>query len=154
MEILVVMLVGGMIMAAGLLTMYQVIWGTARTNDQVRALTDANVAAMWLRQDLQMAQDTSLVDGANPASTLTITWTDFTGWAGETSDHSITYARNGNNLIRTYDGSDRSAGRNITAIGFTQNGNFVNATITATGTGISGRTETLGSKVYVHLRPD
>jgi len=156
MEILVVMAVGGMIMAAGLLTMYQVIWGTARTNDQVRALTDANVATMWLKFDLQMVQDTNLVEGV-PSNTLSMTWTNqTTSFDGQTLpvDHTINYARSGNNLVRTYDGSAKTIGRNITSVGFTRNGDYINVAISATGPGIIGRTQTLAFSVYVKVRTE
>jgi len=157
MEILVVMAVGGMIMAAGLLTMYQVIWGTARTNDQVRALTDANVATMWLKFDLQMVQATpGLVEGV-PSNTLSMTWTNqTTSFDGQTLpvDHTINYARSGNNLVRTYDGTPKVVGRNITSIGFTRNGDYINVSISATGPGIIGRTRTLAFSVYVKVRTE
>ena len=157
MEILVVMAVGGMIMAAGLLTMYQVIWGTARTNDQVRALTDANVATMWLKFDLQMVQETpNLVEGV-PSNTLSMTWTNqTTSFDGQTLpvDHTINYARSGNNLVRTYDGSAKTIGRNITSVGFTRNGDYINVAISATGPGIIGRTQTLAFSVYVKVRTE
>lgn len=161
MEILVVMAVGGMIMAAGLLSMYQVIWGTARTNDQVSALTDANLATMWLKFDLQMLQETNLVSGAPPSSTLTMTWMDqTTSFDGQTEavEHSIGYALNGTDLVRTYDGTPRVVGRNITAIGFSRGASpdedYINVSITATGPGIIGRTQTLGFSVYVKVRTE
>jgi len=158
MEILVVMAVGGMIMAAGLLTMYQVIWGTARTNDQVRALTDANVATMWLRFDLQMVQGTpGLVEGV-PSNTLSMTWTNLTtSFDGQSVpvDHTIGYARDGtNNLVRTYDGTPKVVGRNITSVGFTRNGDYINVSISAKGPGIIGQTRTLAFSVYVKVRTE
>jgi len=163
MEILVVMAVGGMIMAAGLLTMYQVIWGTARTNDQVRALTDANVATMWLKFDLQMLQESDLIDSnpvpQDPQNTLIMTWTDWTTSFGDPPQtapvyHTIGYARNGTNLVRTYDGSAKTVGRNITSIGFTRTGDYIHVSVSARGPGIIGRTETLAFSVYVKFRPE
>jgi len=160
MEILVVMLVGGMIMAAGLLTMYQVIWGTARTNDQVRALTDANVATMWLKFDLQMIQETDLPDGGPSRNTLTMTWTDLTGFTGpDPVDYTIHYALNGTNLVRTFgvtgqSGVAKTIARNITSIGFTRTGDYINVSISATGPGIIGRTQSLAFGVYVKSRPE
>jgi len=157
-EILVVMLVGGMIMAAGLLSMYQTIWGTARTNDQVRALTEANVAAMWLKADLGMVQETSLVDGdPNPQSTLNMTWTDLTtSFDGQTVpvDHTIQYVLNGTDVVRTYDGTNKVIARNITSVGFTRNGDYINVSLSATGPGIIGQTRTLAFSVYVKARTE
>ncbi len=159
-EILVVMLVGGMIMAAGLLTMYQTIWGTARTNDQVRALTDANVATMWLKADLQMFQDSvNLLDGGPSQNSLDMTWTDLTTSFGDppqtsSVNHSIQYVLNGTNLVRTFDGKDKTVGRDITSIAFTRSGHYINVAIMARGPGIIGRTQSLAFGVSVKFRPE
>jgi len=151
-EVLVAMAVGGILMAGIVLTIFQVSWGSVRTNDQVVALTDVNYATLWLKKDLQMAQSTSLTDGV-PASSVTLSWTDFTGWATEeTRDHSSTYALSGTELRRTYDGTVRVVGRYITSIGFTQNGRVVTIVITDTGPGVSQRVETL--KFTVQMRTE
>ena len=150
-EILVAMAVGGILMAGVVLGIFQVSWGTVRTNDQVVALTDVNNAALWLKKDLQMVQSTTLTDGVT-ASSVTLDWTDFTGWATEeTRDHSSTYALSGTELRRTdEDGVERVVGRHITSIGFTRDSGVINVVITATGPGNSQRTETL--KFSVHMR--
>ena len=147
------MAVGGIVMAGIVLTIFQVSWGSVRTNDQVVALTDVNYATLWLKKDFQMAQSTSLTDGAPPQSSVTLSWTDFTGWATEeTRDHSSTYALSGTELRRTYDGTVRVVGRHITSIGFTQNGRVVTIVITDTGPGVSQRVETL--KFTVQMRTE
>ena len=155
-EILAVMAIGGMLMSAGLLSIYQVVWGSARTNDQVAALTDANYAALWIKKDLQMARSTSLTDGDPvPQSSVTLEWTDYTSWATEENrDHASTYALSGTELLRTYDGTVSVVGRYITSIGFTQNDRVITCSITATGPGIPERAEMLGFSVITRMRPE
>jgi len=151
-EILVAMAVGGILMAGVVLGIFQVSWGTVRTNDQVVALTDVNNAALWLKKDLQMVQSTSLTNGVT-ASSVTLEWTDFTNFEEEENkNHTSTYALSpsGTKLIRTYDDTPSVVGRHITSIGFTLAGRVINVVITATGPGNSQRTETL--KFTVHMR--
>ena len=155
-EVLVAMVVGGILMAGIVVGIFQVSWGSARANDQVVALTDINYAALWIKKDLQMAQSTSLTDGDPvPQSSVTLEWTDYTGWATEeTRDHTSTFALSGTELLRNYDGTVTVVGRHITSIGFTQNDTVINCVITATGPGITQRAETLKFSVNVHMRPE
>ena len=155
-EILVAMAVGGAVMAAALLSLYQIVWGSARSNDQVAALTDVNYAALWLKYDLQMAQSTNLTDGDPvPRSSVRLSWNDNTGWVAENeSGHYSTYTLSDSDLLRTYDGNVKIVGRYIASIGFTQNGGVVTVNITAAGPGILERAEPLGFSVLTHMRPE
>lgn len=155
-EILVVMAVSGMVMAAALLTIYQIVWGTERSNDQVVALTDAHYAAMWLKWDLQMAQNTNLTDGDPvPKSSASLEWTDYTGFASEDArTHSSNYTLSGTELLRNYDGTTKIVGRHISSISFIQNGSVVTCNLTATGPGIMERVENLEFSIITHMRPE
>jgi prepilin-type N-terminal cleavage/methylation domain-containing protein len=155
-EILVVMAVGGMIMTVALLTIYQIVWGTERSNDQVMALTDAHYAAMWLKWDLQMAQDTNLVDeDPVPKSSVSLGWIDNTGFvAANESAHSSNYTLSGTELLRNYDGTTKIVGRHISSIGFIQNGKVVTCNLTATGPGIMERVENLEFSIITHMRTE
>ena len=154
-EIVLALAVGGMVMTAALLSIYQVVWGSARTNDQVAALTDVNFATLWLKKDLQMAQQTNLDEGAPPQSSVHLTWIDSTGWTtANESDHSSNYTLSGTDLIRTYDGTTRVVGRYISDIGFTRSGRVVSVSITATGPGVTKRDEPLAFSVLTHMRTD
>ena len=155
-EILVVMAVGGMVMAVALLTIYQIVWGTERSNDQVVTLTDANYAAMWLKWDLQMAQNTNLVDwDPVPKSSVSLNWIDNTGFAAEGErNHSSNYTLSGTELLRNYDGTTKIVGRHISSISFIQNGSVVTCNLTATGPGIMERIENLEFSVITHMRPE
>ena len=155
-EILVVMAVGGMVMTVALLTIYQIVWGTERSNDQVVTLTDANYAAMWLKWDLQMAQNTNLVDwDPVPKSSVSLGWIDNTGFvAANESAHSSNYTLSGTELLRNYDGTTKIVGRHITSIGFIQNGKMITCNLTATGPGIMERVENLEFSIISHARPE
>ena len=154
-EIMAVMAVGGMIMTVALLSIYQVVWGSARSNDQVSALTDVNYAALWVKKDLQMAQYTNLAEEGVPQSPpVTLSWIDNTGWAGDNATHSANYILSGTELVRTYDGTPRVVGRYISDIWFTQEGRVITCSITATGSGILEREEPLGFSIVTHMRTE
>jgi prepilin-type N-terminal cleavage/methylation domain-containing protein len=155
-EILVVMAVGGMIMTVALLTIYQIVWGTERSNDQVIALTDAHYAAMWLKWDLQMTQNTDLTDGDSvPKSSVSLGWIDNTGFAtANESAHSSNYTLSGTELLRNYDGTTKIVGRHISSIGFIQNGSVVTCNLTAAGPGIMERVENLEFSIITHMRTE
>jgi hypothetical protein len=120
------------------------------------ALTDAHYAAMWLKWDLQMAQNTNLADGDPiPQSSVSLNWIDNTGFvAANESAHSSNYTLSGTELIRNYDGTTKIVGRHISSIGFIQNGSVVTCNLTATGPGIMERVENLEFSVITHMRPE
>ncbi|MDP2744162.1 MAG: hypothetical protein Q8P00_03735 [Dehalococcoidia bacterium] len=154
MELLVAMAVGGALLAGLVTSIYQVSWYAIRTRDQVVAQTDIDFATLWLKKDIPMAATTDLTDlDPVPRSSVTLTWTDSTGWAPpETASHTSTYALSGTQLLRTYDGAVTIAGRQITYLGFTQSGRIISVVITATGPGISRASETL--KFTVKMLPE
>ena len=148
-EVLVVLAVGSVILVGVVLAIHQVVWGTGRTNSQVVALTNVNYAALFIRKDIQMSQNTDLTDGVS--SSVRLSWIDYTSFGSEdeTSSHSSSYALSGTNLLRTYDGKESIVGRNITYLGFTQDDRVINVVITATGTGFLQRSKTLEFSVYM-----
>ena len=149
-EVLVVLAVGSVILVGIVLSIHQVVWGTGRTNSQVVALTEVNYAALFIRKDIQMSQNTDLTYSGVPKSSVGLTWTDYTGFEPEDErNHICTYALSGTELQRTYDGTVSIVGRYITSLGFTQNDRVVNVVITATGTGVPQRSETLKFSVYM-----
>lgn len=155
-EILAAMAISGMVMTVALLSIYQIVWGTERTNDQTVALTDVNLAALWIKKDLQMAKTTNIIDGDPvPKSTLNLRWVDNTGFVSTNSTvHTSNYTLSGTNLVRNYDGKITTVGRYITSVGFTRNDRIITANITATGSGILEREEILTFGVLTHMRPE
>ncbi|MDP3879731.1 MAG: prepilin-type N-terminal cleavage/methylation domain-containing protein [Dehalococcoidales bacterium] len=154
-EILVVMLVGGMVMAAALSITHHIFRGTDRTNSQTVALTDAAQAAHRIKKDLMMTQNTNLTYGGPPQSAVSLTWTDYTSSFGSSQQtpHSSAYALSDNNLLqRTYDGTVSIVGRSITSLGFTQDGQVITVAITATGPKPQQRMESI--QFSIHMRPE
>ena len=144
-ELLGAMAVSAMVMMGIVLILCQVMTGSDRNRNQVVALTDVNQAALTIKKDLQMAQSTDLADGEPaPQGSVELAWIDYSGFDTETQySHSSSYTLSGNQLRRTYDGTEHVIGRHITYIGFTQNGRMINVVITATSPEPAPRDETL-----------
>ena len=161
-ELLVALAVGGLVIMSAVGVIYQVMWGTSRTNSQVVALTDVHQVALRLKKDLVMAQ---LGEGDFPSggatvitlapggpTTATLGWTDYTSFDPEgNKEHTNKYELLGNGeLQRTYDdGTPSIVGRNITSLEFTQNDRVINVVITATSGDTTPRSETLEFSVYL-----
>ncbi len=150
-ELLVALAVGGLVIVSAVGVIYQVMWGTSRTNSQVVALTDVHYAALQLKKDIVMAQTTDLTDGV-PWDSATLSWTDYTSFdPEENKDHTSAYNLLSDGVLqRTYDGTPSIVGRNITSINFTLDGNrVINVVITATEGDFTPRSETLEFSVYL-----
>ena len=171
-ELLVALAIGSLVVVGALGAIYQVVWGTSRTNSQVVALTDVHQAALRLKKDLQMAQlgeedflpypdDTTVITLTPDGSTATLGWTDYFGdLEPEDRKHSSSYKLLGNGVLqRTYDGTPSIIGRNITFVNFTQNPDrdnpdrdndrVISVVITATEGDVTPRSETLEFTVYL-----
>ena len=148
-ELLVALAVGGLVIMSAVAVIYQVMWGTSRTNSQVVALTDVHQAALRLKKDIVMAQTTDLTDGV-PQASATLSWTDYTSFdPEENKDHTSSYELLDGELQRTYDGTMSIVGRSITFLEFTQNGRVISVVITATEGDVTPRSETLEFSVYL-----
>jgi len=142
-ELLVVLAIGSVILVGASMSFYQIVWGTGRNNSQVVALTNVNQAALAIKKDLMMTQNTDLT-GEVPQSSVTLSWTDYTGFSSENStSHNCQYTLSGTELRRTYDGVMSIVARHITGLGFTQNDRVINVTITATGPSVPQRSATV-----------
>ncbi len=153
-ELLVALAVGSVILTGVVLSLQQILLGTDRSNSQVVALTDIDRAVLEIKKDLMMTQSTNLTDGSPiPQSSVMLSWIDYTsfGSSNQTS-HSSRYTLSGKELRRNYDGTVSIVGRNITSLGFTQNGKAITVAITATGPGIRQRSETL--EFSAHIRAE
>ena len=159
-ELLVALAVGGLVIVSAVAVIYQVMWGTSRTNSQVVALTDVHYAALRLKKDIVMAQTTDLPDGV-PQDSATLSWTDYTSFdPDENKDHSSAYNLLSDGVLqRTYDYEKPSettsiVGRNITSLGFTltpngDNDRVIKVVLTATKGDFTPRSETLEFSVYL-----
>ena len=147
-EVLVVLAVSGVLLTGLITSIFQVATFTDRSNSQVVALTDLNHAALSIKKDLQMTQNTDLADNVTQSS-VWLGWTDYTSFETGNMTHSSSYALSGTELQRTYDGTVGIAGRNITYLSFTQNGRVINVVITAAGSRDPQQSETLKFRVYL-----
>ena len=155
-EILVTLAVGSLIMTGALMSIYQVITGTDRSNSQVVSLTDVTNAARAIKEDLMVTQSSNLTDeDPVPQGSVTLTWIDYTNFSSDNeSYHSSSYTLSGTELLRNYDGTTKIVGRHISSIGFIQNGRVVTCNLTATGPGIMERVENLEFSIITHMRTE
>jgi len=166
-ELLVALAIGSLVIVGAFGAIYQVVWGTSRTNSQVVALTDVHQAALRLKKDIVMAQlddenGDFFSEGATAITltpggpTTTLGWTDYFGdLEPEDRKHSSSYDLLDDGVLqRTYDGTMSIVGRNITFVNFTQNPDrdndrVISVVITATEGDMTPRSETLEFSVYL-----
>ena len=160
-EIMVVMAVGSILMTGIVLSIFQVVSATNRSNSQGVALTDVSQAVLYLKKDFQMAQSTDMGFVEDPvvvvlsSENVTLEWTDFTTPESEEEriNHSVTYSLSDNGVLeRAYDGilPTMIIGRHITYLRFTQlDERVVNIVITATGTQRQQYSKTIEFSVYM-----
>ena len=67
----------------------------------------------WFSRDAYSTEATDLVDGAAPAPSVTMTWTD----SGDVS-HTSTYSIVEDRLVRDYDGNQQIVARDVVSTGF------------------------------------
>jgi VCBS repeat-containing protein len=143
------------LLAAGIATMIIGVLGssiflfwqtTEQGNEQYRALHDVQNAGFWITRDGQRAQSTSLIEGADPVGTMTLSWTD----GGQS--HTVTYSLSGTNLQRNHDGTITTVARYISSVGFSFSAQrVITCAITSSP---QGRWEVSEQTTYkVYLRP-
>ena len=89
-EILLVMAISGIITGGITMTIFQVVEGSARTNNHMIAVRQVQNAGYWVSHDAQMAQSVELEwPEEHPVGSkfpLLLTWTDWDG-----VNHQVTY---------------------------------------------------------------
>ena len=132
-ELLVVLAIEGMILAALVSGIFQIVRGRVDIAQKSVAMADIDNAAHWLVRDLVMAQTTSLIEEAPPVSDITMEWSDLTAWAGDEGsvEHSASYTLSETTLLRDYDGEETIIGRYLTNVGFSIDGKIFTVTLTS-----------------------
>ncbi len=132
-ELLVVTAITGLIVTVVGASTIQIMRGGPQITEKGTAMADIDNAAHWLTRDLVLAQITSLTGGAPPASSITMSWSDLTSWAGDegTVEHSASYTLSGTQLLRDYDGEETIVGRHITNVGFSIEDKMFTVTLTS-----------------------
>jgi prepilin-type N-terminal cleavage/methylation domain-containing protein len=98
-ELMLAMAVTGIITGVITMTILQVVTSTARTNNHMTAVRQAQNAGYWLSRDVQMAQVVTPTDPDPDGFPLALTWTD---WGGTVNN--VTYTLVGTELIRNHNG--------------------------------------------------
>lgn len=132
-ELLVVIAITGVIVTVVGSSIVLIMRGGPQITEKSTAMADIDSVAHWLTRDLILAQTTSLTDGAPPVSSMTMSWSDLTAWAGDEGsvEHSASYALSGTELLRDYDGEETIVGRHITNVGFSIEGKMFTVTLTS-----------------------
>lgn len=149
-ELLVVVAISGVIVTGAFATLNQITLGIPSNNNKTVVLSDINNAASSIRRDIQMAQETNLPVGGTPQNSVTFDWYDFTLFEADNISHSCTYTLSDTNLLlRNYDDTTSIAGRHITNISFSQDGEFINVSVTANVSGWQEKSKTLNFTIYM-----
>jgi len=91
-ELMVAIAISSVITGGITMTIFQVIIGSARTNNHMIAVRQAQNAGYWVSHDAQMAQSVGL--GASSGFPLTLTWTDW----NTNNVYTVIYSLVGNKL--------------------------------------------------------
>lgn len=110
--------------------------GTGISNSQYTAIAG----------DAMNAQATDLVDGAEPVSSATLTWTDEDE---NENTHSASYSLVEGEVLRTHNGITTTIARRVVSVGFSRSGQTLKFTFTVATP--DGGTETKSIEVYARL---
>lgn len=148
-EVLVVVAISGVIVTGAFAALQQTMRGTFSNNSRTVVLSDINNAALYIRRDIQMAQETTLPVDGTPRNSVTFDWYDFTLFEADNISHSVAYTLSDTNLLRNYDDTTSIIGRHITNISFSQDGEFISVSVTANVSGWQAKSKTLNFTIYM-----
>lgn len=123
--------------------------GTAAARTSVTVGAEIREAARWLCRDGIMAETTNLVEGAQPADNLVLSWVE--RYECINVPHTCSYVLVGDELHRDYDGTVTTVARHISGIKFSQNGDVLTVSITCTPPWI-GQNRTVEKTYRIYLR--
>lgn len=115
-EVLVAIPIGAAVVLVFSYAFFQIMGSREDITNKSIAMADIDNAIHWITQDLVVAQEVSLTDGASPVSSFSATWSDLTHWAADEgiTDYSVSYYLSGSQLIRNYGGNVTIAARYLT----------------------------------------
>jgi len=100
-ELMLAIALSGIITGAITATIFQLVDGSARTNNHMIAVREAQNAGYWVSHDTVMAQVVEPTPAPDPDGfPLVLTWAEW----GSTDVHEVTYTLDGTELWRDYDG--------------------------------------------------
>ncbi|MFC1939666.1 prepilin-type N-terminal cleavage/methylation domain-containing protein [Chloroflexota bacterium] len=145
-EILLALGLTSVVLTGAVLSIYQFMLTTTRSNSQVLVLDELNRAALQIKRDLQ-SQDTANITGND----LTLEWDNNTYFESEnqTTHHSISYSLSDTGLlVRDGDNTTSVVARQIESINYTDYGTYIEVVITATSHTFPYKSETLSFNTY------
>jgi len=151
-EVLVVVAIGGVILTGAFATLNQITLGAPSNINKTVVLSDINNAASYIRRDIQMVQETNLPVDGTPQNSVTFDWYDFTLFVADNISHSCTYTLSDTTLLRNYDDTTSIIGRHITNISFSQDGEFINVSVTANVSGWQAKSKTISFSIYMRSK--
>ena len=154
-ELLVALPIGVVVLSAIVGAIFLIPRGTTEVRNQTAALADLENATHWLNRDIVMGQITDMIPGAQPVSTLNMSWNDYSGGPGVSIAHYVYYYKSGTQLLRQYDsaGNVTIAGRNLGYVGFSiDNGSLVTVTLNTTPAGPRQKTVTRSYQVQMRAK--
>ncbi len=129
-ELMVSMAITGMIVSGVVGLIFHEFRGTATAKTSITAAHEIGSAARWISQDGAMAENTNLVEGADPADRLDLTWIERREFAD--IPHSSSYYLEGTQLRRDYEGTVITVARDISKVEFSQTGYLLTVSIACT----------------------
>ena len=154
-ELLVALPIGVVALGAIVGAIFIIPRGTVEVRNQTAALADLENATHWLNRDIVVGQVTDMVPGAQPVSTVNMSWNDYTGGPGSSIAHYVYYYKSGTQLLRQYDstGNVTIAGRNLSYVGLSiDNGSLVTVTLTTTPAGSRQKTVTRSYQIDMRAK--
>ena len=103
-ELILAICISAIITAFITLTIFQVITGSARTNNHMTAVRQAQSAGFWVSHDAQMAQQAPVIveDTDDQLESIALNWTDWANGGLNGDEHEVVYTLEYNKLQRNY----------------------------------------------------
>ena len=164
-ELLVGSAVSVMLLSVLVALTFQTTRVTTDSSAQISTLEDIRNVALPVTPDVRMAQETSLVDGADPVDSVTLDWTSWYDNDGELTSVDYhceyTFLEGQGKLERKYweyydEGSPgtptstRTFGNYATGIEFSRDANLVTVTITSSSSGTAETERQLTYQASMH----
>lgn len=148
-ELIVGLAITAMILSGVVALIFHEYNGTAATKSSITASREIGNAARWFSRDGMMARNTDLIEAAQPADNLTLSWIERQDFAN--IPHFSSYNLEGTELRRNYDGTVTTVARYISKVSFSQTDRLITMTISSTPPWWKSKTVEKTYRVY--LRP-
>ena len=129
--------------------LYQAMGSQRGITDDGMAIFEQRKALSWFSGDAKMAKTTTLVDGAQPVSSVSFSWTD--QYQGAGTAHTASYLVVGDTLVRTYDGQSHVVAQGVVSASFSLAGQV--PTIQLVVTAKPGTTRPLSTSAFIRTAP-